>query len=392
MKPTSVCDCDVAVVGAGPAGSAAAVVLARNGADVWLLDKSDFPRSKLCAGLLTWKTVDIMQTILGKNMHVLKDQGVLHHATRKYAVYNSDQILVRGNLDFPFHVVERRDYDQFWLNEARRAGVRLFLKTEVAALDTSQSRICTTRDEKIRARFILAADGVHSRVRNFLAQGSKNKQKWSAGLAYGLEAAISGKTSYQLPDFPSLHLGHVPWGYAWSFPGPAGHILGIMGLKTKAGLKIKTYFRDFLTSQSLPHRIAQSAKAYPLPYGNFLEKPGKGSVLLLGDACGLADPILGEGIYYAHLSGKIAAETVLNVMSHPGSAADEYRKRLERTLLKGLRRAKHCRNLLFTLLRYPRYRPFAFLMRRYQKIIEEIIQGHRPFSRIRTRLPRLSLK
>jgi len=377
----------VVVVGAGPAGSAAAKVLAQNGVNVWLLDKSDFPRSKLCAGLLTWKTVNVIEAILHKDLHVLRNQGVIHYATSKYAIHNSHQMLVSGNLDFPFHLVARRNYDQFWLDEARKAGARLFLKTEVDAIDPSQSRIFTTPKKKIRARFILAADGVHSRIRSALTTRRRIKRKWSAGLAYGLEVTVSRNEFPHLPDYASLHFGHIPWGYAWSFPGPARHILGIMGLKTKRARKIKDCFHGFLASQSLPHTITQHAKAYPVPWGNFLEEPGWGNILLLGDACGLADPILGEGIYYAHLSGKIAAEVILNVISNPQSAAEVYRLRLERTILKELRWAKRCRNLLFTLFRFPQYKPLALFMRRYQKAVEEIIQGQRLFSHISNRLP-----
>ena len=81
-------------------------------------------------------------------------------------------------------------------------------------------------------------------------------------------------------------------------------------------------------------------KGYPLPYGNYLTKPGHNNILLIGDACGLADPLLGEGIYYAHKSGQIAAMAVLKSYNNPDNALKIYKKLLHGSLIIELKYAK----------------------------------------------------
>ena len=377
----SLVDCDILVVGAGPSGVTAAKILAEKGFDVLVLDKKKFPRPKLCAGLLTWKTLKVLKEIFQADRGMLISKGVIHYQTKHYVICNRRSEIVRGQLDFPFHFVDRKIYDQFWLEAAREAGAEIQLGEGVVDVDPRSNIVTTDKGRRLQPRAILGADGVQSRMRSCLVKSGSIKINWPEGLAFAIEASISRRILPAVTDRSAIYFGFIPWGYAWSFPGPENQVIGICGLKTKVGPRFMTSFKTFYNHLSIPAEKLSNLKGYPLPYGNYLTEPGCGNALLLGDACGLADPLLGEGIYYAHRSGQIAAEAVQAVYPHCDAACENYVKRLNQTLIPELKTIKILRNIIFHLLRFGDYRLMAVFIKMAQKKVEEAIQGQRSFRR-----------
>jgi geranylgeranyl reductase family protein len=371
--------CDALIIGAGPAGSTAAFLLASRGLRVILLDRSRFPRPKLCGGLLTWKTLRTVQEIFQVGPHLLHTRGIAHHACRNYTVSGRGRRGLQGTLDEPFHLVDRRAYDHLWLQSAVAAGAEFHPDIAVTGFDPDRNEVLTNRGEAWRGRFILGADGARSRIRRALARGGKIAGSRRGGSAAALETFIPDDAGLEAPDGPAIHYGYVPWGYTWSFPGPGHRILGIAALKEKAGRRLAACFRDFLAACNAPAPRDLRIHAHGLPYGNYLCTPGYRRTLLLGDAAGLADPFLGEGIYYAHRSGQLAAEAVFESRRHPDGALAGYRRRVRRSLHPELRYAEAGRRILFSL---PPglYHPFlAVLLKLAPKVCEETIQGRRSF-------------
>ena len=103
--------CDALIIGAGPAGTTAAFALASHGLKVVLLDRRDFPRPKLCGGLLTWKTIQVLESVFQIGRRTLAANGVVRHATREYMLADSGRRSVCRTLDYPFHLVDRQTYD-----------------------------------------------------------------------------------------------------------------------------------------------------------------------------------------------------------------------------------------------------------------------------------------
>ncbi|UCF93942.1 MAG: geranylgeranyl reductase family protein [Desulfobacterales bacterium] len=375
---------DALIIGAGPAGSTAAYILASKGYRVLILDKKKFPRNKPCGGLLTWKTIKLLKAIFGAELLCLKSTGVIQYQSRRYLVASKQGNLVRGELDFPFHLVERKVYDQFWLNKAQDAGAEVRLGEKVAAIDPKAFKL-TTRGGEFYGRFILGADGIASRVRATLIKNGliKNANRWPNGLAAALEAFIPRRDDYSFTDYPIIYFGYIPWGYAWSFPGNDHQIIGMCGLSVKSGKQLRACFDEFLGAQKIPQDATLSLRHHPLPYGNYLDQPGQANILLLGDACGLADPLLGEGIYYAHKSAQLAAQAVMQSQSNPVSALENYRNSLHRSLIVELKFARISRFLIYTFLRPWNYKGLGLILRGMQKKIEETIQGQRSFKGLR---------
>jgi geranylgeranyl reductase family protein len=369
---------DALIVGAGPAGSTAAFILACRGLKVALLDRKDFPRPKLCGGLLTWKTVQLLETVFHMSLPTLAANGVLRHATREYGVSGRRRREVRRTLDYPFHLVDRKAYDHVLLRHAISAGAEFHPRSAVAAVDPARCEAAGRNGEKWTGRFIIGADGVNSRVRHALLQARKVAEPRYHGPAAALECVVP-RPPGAFPDHPAIYYGFIPWGYAWSFPGRGEQVLGIAALKSKAGRRISAAFRDFIASRGLGDPDTIRIQSHAIPYGNYLETPGHSNTLLIGDAAGLADPFLGEGVYYAHRSAQLAAQAVFESRSEPESAIARYRESFRRTIYPELRYARAGRQIIFSLPPSLYHPVLTTLLRLMPKVCEETIQGQRTF-------------
>jgi flavin-dependent dehydrogenase len=238
--------------------------------------------------------------------------------------------------------------------------------------------VTTETGEKWTARFIIGADGVTSRLRRALVQARKIDPPNPSGYATALEVFVP-RRSGSFPNCPAIYYGYIPWGYVWSFPYPDHQVLGIAGLRLKSGRRLKTGFEQFIATLNLSNPGALRVQGHGLPYGNYLRTPGYENILLIGDAAGLADPFLGEGIYYAHRSAQLAAQAVLESRSCPPAAAVRYQGSFRRTIYPELRYARAGRQILFSLPSSLYFPVLAAMLRLMPKICEETIQGQRSF-------------
>ena len=376
--------CDVLVVGGGPAGTTAAYELARRGIDVALFDRRIFPRQKLCAGLLTKKTIRLVEEIFGSGLSALKADHTIYHTLRDYHLYKApSQLMLKGRLEFPFHLVDRFHYDHYWLSRARKLGVRVHTWNAIDTVNPDTGRAVADDGTIVQSRIIIAADGVHSRIRARLFPTTLLKKDWWPQLAQTIEVKIPIDGIASHLRVASLYFGFIPWGYAWSFPGGDQLILGICGLPAKAdGTSIKKGFHRFIRALGLsPDRLGP-LHSHPLPYGNFLATPAKARVLLAGDACGLADPLLGEGIFYAHKSGQLAAKAILEAGLAHEAAGKGYQRRLNKSVYNEFRWIRFFRTLMFIGGRHRKFRCLKLLFRLKRQTIEKALQGDHSYQRI----------
>lgn len=338
---------DVIIAGAGPAGSTAALVLARQGLDVLVLDKAAFPRPKLCGGLLTWKSVRLLERLHGRTAADLVGQGLVDTVTDGFSLFHGGRPLTQGRLAYPFHLVRREAFDAWLLDAAQSAGARVLHDCAVQTCDP-EGRAHTSRGS-FAGRFVLGADGVNSVVRRCFGLP---RERWQKNLAAAVEVTVPHDCSPRVTDRPELYAGILPAGYGWVFPNSKGMVLGICGLRRRAE-NFREAFRTFLGHLGItdPEEFLRShpVQGHPIPYGNALADPVRGNVLLAGDAGGYADPLLGEGIFYALLTGFYAGEALADALqrsTHPGPA---YRERIRRFVMPEMRGADRLRWLLFGL-------------------------------------------
>ena len=371
---------DAAVIGGGPSGATAAFLLASEGYRVALIDKCAFPRAKLCAGLITWKTVDLLYRVFGYSPAELMNRGIIIHTCRDYRIYFRRQEIVCRRLDYPFHFVNRNSYDHFWVRAAQDAGAEPIMGRKVISVNVGQSSVTLEDGTFIGANVIIGADGVWSIVRKALFPEQRLEQRWRSNLAMTIETDVPPTEEAADGTVASLHFGHVPWGYAWCFPNPGRQIVGIGALGSKRDASLAKAFRQFLASFNPPPEPFDAWKGHALPFGNFVDPPGIGRTLLVGDACGLADPLLGEGIFYAHRSGQLAAQSVLAANFSGKNPASHYRRSLNRHVLRELRWIKFYRNLLFYGGRRRRYRGLKLFFRLMPHRLEDAVQGKISFA------------
>lgn len=374
---------DVIIVGAGPAGTTAAYLLAKAGISVLILEKNRFPATKLCGGLITWKTAEIIKHLFDVQIPSLKQQRIIQYQSNRYSVFNTTRQLVKGVASTPFYFVARETYDAFWLNRAKTAGADVLYGERVIAMDDTGRSVETHTGKRFRCRFILGADGVFSRIRRILAQRRQVTDRFYNNLASALEIFVPRYGQGRFLDHPAIYLGFNRWGYAWSFPGPENQVLGMSLLKPKNRRRLKTAFFQFLKTQPVSEEDMQQMRGFAVPYGNYLHKPGYKNVLLLGDACGLAEPLLGEGIYYAHKSGALAAEAVMASRETPEAGCGVYSSLMSRSVLVEMRYARLVRGVVFTVAKAFNYGLLGLLIKPIQDRVQETIHGQRSFKMMR---------
>ena len=380
---------DVIIVGAGPAGTAAAKVLATAGRSVLVVDKAFFPREKLCAGILTWKTMRALQRIFGADASSLMQAGIINHKSSRYRIRHRQSILSQAGMAYPFHFVSRLDFDAWCLAQALDAGGHATFGAEVVWADAGTARVRTRDGREFRGQWLIGADGASSRVR---ACCGLETTGFRAGQGMGLEmhiprAWLAGRAGLHedlLADFPTVYAGFVDTGYAWSFPHRDRVIIGVCGLyHARPQGMLKRCLEDFLAFLGLPKDHGLPVRAHPLPYGNWLAHPGTGRTLLAGDAAALVEPLFGEGIFYALRTGEMAARAVLAGFGNSTSPQALYQADLERGIFPELIWAKRLRNLLYRLVRLKLALPVRLFLGVGGARLQELVHGMRSFKFMR---------
>jgi len=379
-------DYDVIIVGGGPGGSTAGYLLTKFGFQVLIIDKENFPRSKLCGGLLTSKTFRVLNRVFGETESSLTDKNILNFRADSYEVLYKDEPMVKKHSDIPFLFTDRTTYDSFLLEKAREAGAEIIEGERVKAADLSTTEVITSTGRRFKSKFIIGADGANSVVRKELfSAGRVDAHEWGLNLATGLEVFVNREEMTKAVDHPMVFFGFVRWGYSWVFPNRDVIVVGSGGLNTANKSDLLESFHNFLSSLNLKQGKVSRIAGHPVPYGNFLLKPVSESFLLVGDAAGFADPITGEGIFYAQRSAELAAWAIRECVHNNRSLETSYLHLLRQHIYPELVYANKLRAPIFTVIdRFGSY-PIKTLLNRMDKQAIELVQGLRTYKGFKKR-------
>jgi geranylgeranyl reductase family protein len=319
---------DVIVVGAGPAGSATATHLARRGLNVSLLEKSAFPREKVCGDGLTPRAT---RQLIRLGIDTSEAAGWLHNkGLRIYGGGDQPFQLEWPDLaDFPPYglVRPRADFDDLLVRNAEASGVTLYERANVTepVLDPRTDRIVgvTTKDgRRFSAPMVVAADGNSTRLS--LALGLNRRDDRPMGVAVRTYYTSPRHDDDYMESWLELWEGKpgesalLP-GYGWIFgmgDGTCNVGLGILNTSSAFG---KTDYKDLLkrwldnTPEEWGFRdenMTAPVRGAALPMGFNRQPHYTRGLLLVGDAGGMVNPFNGEGIAYAMESGEIAADAM----------------------------------------------------------------------------------
>jgi len=325
---------DVLVVGAGPAGSVAALVLARAGARVVLADRSSFPRDKSCGDLVG-----------PRGLQTLREVGLPEPA----GLQLGDMVIVgptgrRVRLPcftgrtYPGRAVAvaRTQLDATLRQAALDAGAEPLTGRAEAALRGDDGRIAgfCCGGVEVRAGVVIGADGATSTVAAAAGLVDASRVLW----AFALRSYAEQRRPVELPYIVwwEPEPGRILPGYGWVFPAGEGRVNVGLGVGTLAdrrrGAEAARRLDGFVARLHAlglldGPRTTSGGERRRAPLGGWLKLgivgtvPARDNVLLAGDAAGLVNPLQGEGIAQALASGKAAAEAVL---AAPGCPAPRY--------------------------------------------------------------------
>ena len=329
---------DVIVVGAGPAGSAAAYRLAKGGASVALLEKQILPRRKTCGGGMPMCVSDLLQL---DEIRDLSPDAFLESSVRhmRHTYKWKDPVLASLNSETPgseeistekpltLWMVQRSVFDNALAQRAAKAGADLMDGLSVRTLAFEKGKPVRVTAEGVNggweayADTIIGADGANGIVAK---QAGLRRERT---LAIAIEAEVPHEWGIGHSDLRKeichLEYGAVHHGYAWIFPKGDHLNVGAGVFRPRNGdgrgdtnvrHELHKAILDYLKLMGIPKKIEDLVlHAHPLPVWNGMDtlQTRDNRVLLVGDSAGLINPFFGDGILHALKSGQIAAQSIL---------------------------------------------------------------------------------
>lgn len=334
---------DVVVVGAGPAGVATAIALARAGREVVVVDKASFPRDKVCGDGLTTGALRLLEGLGLEPSTIPSWQAVHDVVVRGPSGHEVRLPLPRGRGTFAA-IARREELDAALVDLARAAGVTVLEGTALVGASSFPDRVqlALEQGEHVVARYAVGADGMWSPLRRHLAgrTATPDLGEWHAFRQYFSHVGPQAAQDLFVWFDPDL----LP-GYAWSFPVAGGGANVGFGIRRGGRMTTQEMGRRWPELLARPHVQAVLGpdafaegphRAWPIPA--HIERAtlsaAGGRALFVGDAAAATDPLTGEGIGQALLTGQLAAEAILVAGGlAPGRAARCYEAAVARELV-----------------------------------------------------------
>ena len=342
--------CDVLVVGGGPAGSAAASVLASAGRSVMVVDKAVFPRDKCCGDGLTTLALRELELLdldpsTVPSLNPINAAWLRTPGGREFEVPLPDDGLYAA-------VATRLDLDAALLSMARERGAEVHEGVSATGVHRRADSIDVIVDGlgRVRTEAVIAADGMWSPIRRMVGEAVDGyRGEWHAFRQY--VDHVTGAAADRLIVWFEPDL--LP-GYAWSFPLPGGRAnigFGVLRDGRLSGRDLAEAWRDLLRRDHVVEALGPGAQpigrhtAWPIPARVDDLALSSGRVLFVGDAAAATDVLTGEGIGQALLTGRLAAEAIIS-HSDPATRAANYEQAVNHHLVADHRMSKRLSTVL----------------------------------------------
>ena len=358
---------DVAVIGAGPAGCSAALLLARGGARVVLIEKASLPRYKTCGGGLLSRARRLLPASVSKTVErecyaaeLNFIQKGLHFVTRR-----SDPIIA---------MTMRAELDYLLATEAQMMGARLVEGCSVTGItELAHGVELQTATGPVHAKFVVAADGANSLVARL--SGWNEARNLIPALEY--EVFVNDEDFERLRERARFDFGVAPEGYAWVFPKRAHLSIGVLSMR-RGRVNLAGVLNNYLRHLGIKETKKIERHGYVIPTAPRKGQLARGRVLLAGDAAGLVDPVTAEGITFAVQSGQLAAQALIDCVFDPVSVGLRYQSLMAKCILHEL---KAGRVLAWLLYKQPRLAAWFFGKHgeALSEFVTDVVMGHKTY-------------
>jgi geranylgeranyl reductase family protein len=302
---------DCIIVGAGPAGGAAAYHLAKRGRSVLVLEKESLPRYKPCGGgvspqIAEWFDFDFSPVIS------------LKIDTLRFTWKMGDPVDAKlTQAKEPIWLVRRDEFDHFLVQKAQEQGATLQDGTEVKGISWQGDRWqVNTAQGVVEGRYVVAADGAKGMMANWL--GFKDRKRRLAGaLEAEAPAQISG------PQAVHFEFGMVKNGYIWNFPKADGYSIGVGTFRGGEQQDFKKVLAEYATMFGIDMKTAKQY-GHPLCLWDGNQTLHTQNALLVGESACVVDPMTAEGIRPSIYSGVKAAVAIDGAIAGDGNALAQY--------------------------------------------------------------------
>lgn len=293
---------DIVILGGGPAGIASAITLSRAGISTALIEKYPYPREKACAGILTHKAISLLEEKLSFSQ--IKQEFSSNKVSIMYQQKNARKFAVQ----YPFVFIERIVFDQKLIRICQNENTHIMEGLTVTKLLPDKNEIILSNDQALTYKGLVIADGVFSPTRKHL--GLTNLP-----MAFCVQDTVE-RSSCPMPlrelQEIQLNFGDIQSGYSWIVPYHNNIALGSGSFTNLADYSAFLSAHESLCEQiGLPKKSKRQGAFVPIGGFDCQTMHPYENIVIVGDAAGLANPLTGEGIYHALLSGFYAGQSYL---------------------------------------------------------------------------------
>lgn len=345
----SILSTDICIIGAGPGGVTSAITLAQKGIPSVVLEKSVFPRDKVCGDAFSGRASEILKRLNPELIDQLFEKSIIleSHGTCMFAPnmkgvripFHGEDHSEKRTLGF---ISRRFDFDSFFASEMEKyPEIKLLEDYRTKSFTKSNGKWIITADNnsnsrnnnpEISAKLIIAADGANSRFANQVAGRRTDPRYYGAGI----RAYFMGVEGLDPDGFIELYfLKSLLPGYLWIFPLPdstantgvwtRSDLIRKKRINLKSELQTAIHTLPGLQERFSNARMTVPPEGFTLPLGSRRERIAGPGYMLVGDAACLVDPFTGEGIGSAMVSGALAAEQATQCMQSDDFSEDNLR-------------------------------------------------------------------
>jgi geranylgeranyl reductase family protein len=370
---------DVIIIGSGAAGSAAAYFLSKNGIKNLVIEKEKLPRYKICGGGVVNRVKELLpfnfDEVIEKNCFKAE---VFDTGNGLHFISNRQQPIIMMTM--------RQNFDSFILAKAIEEGTNLIDQCEVRNIKIMENEIeIETGYKKIISKFLIAADGGSG----IASKSFRTNNNFNLLPALEYEIYTDADTYSRFCNKARFDFGIPVNGYSWVFPKSNHLSIGSVSM-TKSKVNLNDTYSKYLDLLGIVNIIKSERHGYFIPIAKRRISFNNKRILFAGDSAGFADPVTAEGITAAILSGRCAAESLIQSNLDGNIAVQVYNQKISNLILKEHFYAKMISNLIYS---FPKVRSFLFATygQKLSENITDIFSGKKKYSTL-FRSPEFYLK